>query len=455
MGLFSNDAGNDDLKAVLDQIRRATPTQAQLTLPQLQQYVQAGILTPQQYAAVTANPSAYSDSIAATQDNTGKTAQAKALEQLGTVVQSGGSTPINQANLINNINTTNQAMQGARGAIQQDAQQRGVSGGGLEFISKLLNEQGNSQTANTNAVNAGANNAQLALNAIAQQGTLGGTMQGQANQMSQAQADAAQQIAEYNAQLQSTANQYNTQTANQAQQMNLANKQDVSNQNVNNANSRLQYNAQVPETLYNNALGAAGAYDTLAKQKSAQQSQDNAFTGQLLGTAGTVIGGMYGGPVGAAAGGALGSKIAGSSTDTGAGGTFQGTPEAAGQNSNQYSPYAYPTTAGYAHGGDVKCYAEGGEAHDHGLCMKAGGPVPGSAPVAGDSPQNDTVNAKLSPHEIVIPRSVSMAPDAPQKAAQFVQGVKGGSMTPTVGSFAEALKMLEDQGIDLKLSARG
>ena len=50
-----------------------------------------------------------------------------------------------------------------------------------------------------------------------------------------------------------------------------------------------------------------------------------------------------------------------------------------------------------------------------------GGKVPeGSAPVAGDSPKNDTVPAMLSPNEIVIPRSITMGPNAPQEAAKFV-----------------------------------
>ena len=45
--------------------------------------------------------------------------------------------------------------------------------------------------------------------------------------------------------------------------------------------------------------------------------------------------------------------------------------------------------------------------------MASGGKVPGQAPVTGDSPKNDIVNAKLSPGELVIPRSVVMqGPDA-------------------------------------------
>lgn len=49
-----------------------------------------------------------------------------------------------------------------------------------------------------------------------------------------------------------------------------------------------------------------------------------------------------------------------------------------------------------------------------------GGPIPGVAAVKGDSPKNDTVRARLSPGEIVLPRSVTMAKNAPVAAAEFV-----------------------------------
>lgn len=48
------------------------------------------------------------------------------------------------------------------------------------------------------------------------------------------------------------------------------------------------------------------------------------------------------------------------------------------------------------------------------------GRVPGKAEVAGDSERNDKVPAMLSPGEIVVPRTVAQAPDAPRRAADFV-----------------------------------
>lgn len=51
-------------------------------------------------------------------------------------------------------------------------------------------------------------------------------------------------------------------------------------------------------------------------------------------------------------------------------------------------------------------------------------PVPGKPKVSGDSTSNDTVNAKLSPGEIIIPRSIATHPNAPEMAARFVAAVR-------------------------------
>lgn len=442
LGIKRN-AGDSQIQSAIDALNAVNvPNLASLTLPELQKYVSAGVLTPQQYQAIQADPNTYNESIQATQDNTGKNAQSAALQQLGSIVQNGGSTPINQANLENNINQTNQAMQAARQGISEDAQQRGVAGGGLEFINKLMNEQSNAQNAHQGAVQAGANNAQLALQALANQGSLGGQMQGQANQMSQAQAQAAQQIAQYNSQLQSQANQYNNQNANQAQQMNLGNAQNISNQNVGNENMRTQYNAALPQQVFGDQLqkagGLAGQYNNAAQNQIGQAQQQNAFLGNLLGT-GAKLGAAYatGGASLAAPGGMPGM---GTSSES-----YQ-------RNAAMNNP-----NAGYAMGGEVKqCYALGGEVHDHQICMMAGGMTPGDdAPVPGDSPMNDTVDAKLSPGEIVLPRSVTQSADPVGNAAQFVGQTQGQPATDGPKSFADILAKLAENGIELRLAAKG
>ena len=74
-----------------------------------------------------------------------------------------------------------------------------------------------------------------------------------------------------------------------------------------------------------------------------------------------------------------------------------------------------------------------------------GGPVPGRAPVPGDDQRNDIVDAKLSPGEVVIPRTVAQNPShlgsflaakAPQMAAKMA------AHPSDIASVMRALQML-------------
>jgi hypothetical protein len=59
-----------------------------------------------------------------------------------------------------------------------------------------------------------------------------------------------------------------------------------------------------------------------------------------------------------------------------------------------------------------------------GGALKEGGMVPGKAKVSGDSLKNDTVAAKLSPGEVVIPKSVMESDDPVKGAAAFVAALQ-------------------------------
>lgn len=74
----------------------------------------------------------------------------------------------------------------------------------------------------------------------------------------------------------------------------------------------------------------------------------------------------------------------------------------------------------FAGGGIVGPQSKVGRHLCSGGMMKSGGKVPGKAQVPGNSFKNDTVSAKLSPGEIVVPRS---AASDPEKAAAFARAV--------------------------------
>jgi hypothetical protein len=87
-------------------------------------------------------------------------------------------------------------------------------------------------------------------------------------------------------------------------------------------------------------------------------------------------------------------------------------------------------------GGEIPGYASGG-------MMLEGGSVPGHALTPGDSPRNDTVDAKLSPGEIVLPRSVTKSDDPAEAARKFVQAIlrrKGRTASKTSATLTHVKK---------------
>lgn len=76
--------------------------------------------------------------------------------------------------------------------------------------------------------------------------------------------------------------------------------------------------------------------------------------------------------------------------------------------------------------------------------------VPGKAKFKGDTRSNDTVPAMLSPGEIVLPRTVAQAEDAPEKAKDFVSAIKS-KRKPSPKDFVAALSRLEE--LEARLNA--
>jgi hypothetical protein len=168
-----------------------------------------------------------------------------------------------------------------------------------------------------------------------------------------------------NAGYQQQANMQNTQNANQAGAANTGL-----------ANQRTQYNAGLPQQVFNNQLNkagqVAGQYNNAANTATGQGQQNAGMFSGLLGAGATVAGGMMAGPAGAMAANQLAKQ----------------------QNEDNQQPFAEGGMVGHE-----RCF------HDGGICLTGGGTVPGKARVPGNSLRNDTVPARLSPGEAVIPRT--------------------------------------------------
>jgi hypothetical protein len=477
MGLFASlfgSGGSDQADKLRQDALNAfnsiqTPELSQLQV-QLQKYVDAGQLTPQQAESQLLSSNAFNSIVT---DPSYVGAQKQALQQLQQIGTQGGLTAEDKARLQDITNQQNQQVQSENAATMQQSQERGVGGSDLNTIAQLQNEQGAADRASQQGTDVAAQAQARALQAMQAAGSQGGALEAQqyGEQANKAQAQNAIDL--FNTQTLNQQNLYNTQTANAAQAANLANKQAVSNANTATGNSNAEYNAQQVQQQYQDALnkasGEAGIYNGWANSAQNQAEQErNASAGLVQGAlqaGGAALGGAMAGPAGAAAGSAAGSTSFNPKT----------------MSTNPYDN----TETSFAHGGEVTCdhpehpehmamggtahcYAYGGEVHHHPDCYmskggktphfleglkkgalhkdlhvsadepipakklekathsenetvrkraqfaenakhwhhgKDGGEVPGKAKVAGDSPKNDTVNAKLSPGEVVAPRS--------------------------------------------------
>lgn len=289
-GVNGQDAGKQYSQAGLGAYGNVTPPTPQQLQEQLSQQTYAGDYNPAQEQTVTQDPSAYNQIYT---DPTARSAQMQALSQLQGIGQSGGETAIDQASINNILNQTNEAARGARGAVMQNAQERGVGGSGLDIVNQQLANQGAAQTANQQGLGVAANAQARALQAIQQSGQLGGQIEGQQYGEAANKAAAQDAINRFNAQNSQAVMGTNVGNTNTAALRNVNTKQDVSNANTGIANQQAQYNAGANQTAFNDQLAKAGGVagqnqDLAAGQRSAVQNQ-NAFNAGLIGTAGKVV----------------------------------------------------------------------------------------------------------------------------------------------------------------------
>lgn len=362
-------------QAALDAINGVKTPDASQMMITLQNMVQQGTITPQQMQVALVDKNAF-DNITSTPEFAA--AQQGALQQLQQIGSEGGLTAIDKAKLQDVTDQQNQVNRGQEQAIMQNARERGIGGSGLELASRLQGQQSAADRASRQGTDVAALAEQRALAAIQGAGQMGGQMQeaefsgGAQKAQSQNAIDAA------NTAMMNQGNMYNTQNANAAQATNLGEKQRIADTNVGLGNTQEQYNKALPEQTFQNNLAKAqseaGIYGNWANAAAAKKGQKTGFQNQLLAgglqAGGTAIGSMMGGPVGGAAGGQVAGQF------------------------NPNAPKYENQLPGYACGGMVE--------HDY----TKGGMVPGKAKIMGDSPINDTVKAKLSPGEAVIPRSL-------------------------------------------------
>lgn len=409
----NNDAQDALKKAQRDIDAIQVPTIQGLTLPELQQYVSAGVMTPAQMEAYLQQNNALADQNI---DQAGTQAQVAALNQLSGVANAGAQgTAVSQAQQADAIDRMNQATGGQRGAIEQSMAAKGTPAAMIQAALSNQYQGQDAQQAHRDSLQSQAQSYQQAVNAMAQGGQLGGQLQGQQNTQGNTVAQAQNAMQQFNAQNQQNASLNNANMKQEANTYNTENAQNVSSKNTGLSNERTRYNANVPETVFQNQMQKAGGQANVAGQQANQATQ-----------AGQQEAGLWGGIIGAGAT-LAGGPIAGMAANQVVGGSMG----KKNQDQNQYQPYAHGGVVGHE-----GCY------HDGGVCMDDGGMVPGEPEVSGDSLQNDTVTAHVSPGEAVIPRTTVQERGPEVMALLNDQGSQPDAEVHDVATILKALREL-------------
>jgi hypothetical protein len=239
-------------------------------------------------------------------------------------------------------------------------------------------------------VNAAAQAEQRALQAIAESAQLGGQITQQDYSQAAQRAAAIDAINRYNAQNSQQQSNQNVQTRNLAQASNLDTAQQIAQYNNQIKNQQAEYNAQLPAQQFAMQMQKAGAMAGIAEPMANLYQQG--FQNQAA-TQGNLIGG-------------LGQNLS----------NYYNNQNLVNALKGMQQPAASASTAPALVQNTNSAYGGWGAAE--------GGVVPGRAPVPGDHPANDLVHARLSPGEVVVPRSAAANPIS---LANFVAHLPQGS----------------------------
>lgn len=266
------------------------PTQAELTLPELQKYVQAGIMTPAEAKAYLVDGNAYND---IKPDSTNVENQTDVLSKLKEISASKGMTPAMQAQLTEALDQVGTEERGANASITDQFAQRGVPTS-LMAEAAMRDEAANaSRNANLTATQAAGTAEQNAMTALMNEGNLATSMRGENYNEAADKAKAENAIREWNAGTQTNTSEANAGREQQATGYNVGTAQDVSNMNVGNANKRTEYNANIPQQTFNNAItkagGQAGVSQNQAKQATDEGNQQMGLYGAIIGAGGNLL----------------------------------------------------------------------------------------------------------------------------------------------------------------------
>jgi hypothetical protein len=300
MGLFDTisnalSGGNNAKSAgatqsAVDQFKNLqTPDVSQMQL-QLEQLVQQGVLTPEQAQVYLVQQSEMNN---IETDPALFQAQMDALSGLQDISNNEGLTAADRAQLGQIQTQEDSAERGAREAILQNAQARGMGGSGIELLQQFQNQQDSATRKSQKDMDVAAMAQNRALQALQMGGQLGGQIQAQQFGQKAQVADANDAINKFNAQNQQSVGLANTQAKNAAQAQNLAEKQRVSDANVGLKNQQQQYNKNLNQQQFDNAYKKAGGTATALNNQSELFQKTGDSNKKMLGDAATSVAAIF------------------------------------------------------------------------------------------------------------------------------------------------------------------
>lgn len=249
---------------------------------QLEDLVQQGVLTPEQAQAYLVQQS---DLNGIQTDPALRQAQMDALSGLQDISNNNGLTAADQAQLSQIKTQEDTASRGAREAILQNAQARGMGGSGIELLQQFQNQQDSATRNSQRDLDVAGMAQNRALQALQQAGQLGGQIQAQDFGQKAQVAEANDAINKFNAQNSQAVNMANVQARNTAAAQNLGEKQRVADSNVGTHNSQQQYNKGLQQQQFENAYRKAGGTAGALQQQAGGYMEAGKNLQQLIGTA--------------------------------------------------------------------------------------------------------------------------------------------------------------------------
>ncbi len=265
------------------------PTVADLSV-KLEDYVQQGQITPEEYIAYLQKQSELEGVKIPDQV---LNAQYDVLTHLQDITNSGGLTAVDKAKINDIRDQVMQKTSSNNMATQQNFASRGLSGSGLEVASRLANDSAATQAASKQGFDVAALAEQRALDALSAQGTQANAMRGQEYTQQSDLAKANDAINRFNTSAKQSVSDKNIADANEAQATNLAAKQAIADKNTGVANTEETANKAAVQTAwndqYNRANAMTGAGSTAGNAMTNAAARDENFYGNLGSAAGSIF----------------------------------------------------------------------------------------------------------------------------------------------------------------------